>query len=164
MAQNRKPEPPEAPWLSEEEQAAWRGLLFMHERLSAALSRQLVADFGLSAQDYAVLVVLTDAPDGRLRPVDLGAALGWEKSRLSHHLSRMLDRGLVWRETCPTDQRGWYLSITDKGRRAIEAAAPGHVAAVRRAFVDRLTPAQLATLADIAEVVLEGLAEAEDKG
>lgn len=149
------------PWLSDEEQAAWRGLLRMHERLNAALSRQLMAEAGLSAQDYAVLVALTDTPDGNLRPGDLARELGWEKSRLSHHISRMTDRGLVRRARCETDQRGWYLTITDEGRDAIEAAAPGHVAAVRRAFVDRLTPVQLRTLTTIAEAVLEGLAHTE---
>jgi DNA-binding MarR family transcriptional regulator len=145
-------------WLSDEEQAAWRGLLRMHERLIAALSRQLLAEAGLSVQDYAVLVALTDTPDGNLRPGDLARELGWEKSRVSHHISRMADRGLVRRAKCETDQRGWYLTITDQGRAAIDAAAPAHVAAVRRAFVDRLTAAQLRTLTTIAEAVLEGLA------
>jgi DNA-binding MarR family transcriptional regulator len=148
-------------WLSEEEQAAWRGLLRMHERLTAALGRQLLAEAGLSTQDYAVLVALTDTPDGNLRPGDLGRELGWEKSRVSHHIARMVDRGLVRRARCDTDQRGWYLTITDQGRAAIESAAPGHVAAVRRAFLDRLTPAQLRTLAQAAEAVLEGLADTE---
>jgi DNA-binding MarR family transcriptional regulator len=166
MAPAKQRQASTVPWLSDEEQAAWRGLLRMHERLTAALSRQLLAEAGLSAQDYAVLVALTDTPDGNLRPGDLARELGWEKSRLSHHIARMTDRGLVRRAKCETDQRGWYLTITGPGREAIAAAAPAHVAAVRRAFVDRLTPDQLRTLATIAEVVLEGLActgaEADD--
>jgi DNA-binding MarR family transcriptional regulator len=161
MAPAKQHQASTVPWLSDEEQAAWRGLLRMHERLTAALNRQLLAEAGLSAQDYGVLVALTDTPDGNLRPGDLGQELGWEKSRVSHHIARMIDRGLVRRAKCQTDQRGWYLTITDRGREAIGSAAPGHVAAVRRAFVDRLTPVQLRTLATIAEAVLEGLADTE---
>jgi DNA-binding MarR family transcriptional regulator len=129
----------------------------MHSHLMSALGRQLLADSGLSSQDYAVLVALTDSPEGRLRPSELGRELGWEKSRVSHHLSRMIDRGLVCRTRCDTDQRGWNVSITDRGREAIEAAAPGHVAAVRRVFVERLTPTQLRTLTRISEAILNGL-------
>lgn len=148
-----------ARWLTEEEQEAWRGLQQMQALLSATLNRHL-ADAGLSLQDYAVLVALTERPDGRMRPVDLGRALGWEKSRLSHHASRMVERGLVARQSCPTDRRGWLLAITEQGRAAIETAAPDHVAAVRRFFVDRLTRSQLVALTKISRTVLDGL-EAE---
>ncbi|HZT65214.1 MAG TPA: MarR family transcriptional regulator [Acidimicrobiales bacterium] len=147
-----------ARWLTVEEREAWKGLQQMHAALSAVLNRQLSGQSGLSLQDYGVLVVLTEQPDGRLRPFELGRELGWEKSRLSHHLSRMAERGLVARESCPADQRGWFVAVTDEGRAAIEAAAPGHVGAVRRSFVDRLTPDQLQAQATIARVVLEGLA------
>ena len=110
-------------------------------------------------QDYAVLVSLTDQPDGRRRPFELGRELGWEKSRLSHHLARMSGRGLVTRQKCPTDQRGWFIAITDRGRQAIEAAAPGHAATVRRLFADLLTPAQLDGLTQISDRVIKALAE-----
>ena len=133
-------------WLDEREARAWRSLQSMQHRLTAALSRQLADDSELSYSDYTVLVVLTDQPDGRLRAFELGAELGWEKSRVSHHVSRMADRGLVRRETCPSDHRGAFVVVTDAGRAAIERAAPGHVAAVRHWFVDRLTPRQLDAL------------------
>ena len=103
---------------------------------------------------------LTDRADGRLRPLELAAVLGWEKSRVSHQVARMADRGLVSKERCGTDRRGAFVVITKKGRREIEAAAPGHVAAVRRLFVDRLTPQQLDALADAAEAVLAGFDDA----
>ncbi len=147
----------EARWLSDEEHAAWRGLQRMQAALGATLNRQLSAEAGLSLQDYAVLVALTDHAEGKMRPFELGRELGWEKSRLSHHLSRMVERGLIAREKCPTDQRGWFVGITDQGREAIEAAAPGHVASVRRWFLDRLTPAELEALTAIAHAVLDGL-------
>lgn len=145
-------------WLEPEEYAAWRGLQRMQLQLTGRLSRELALDSGLSYQDYAVLVVLTDQPDDRMRVLALGHELGWEKSRLSHHLSRMTARGLVRRERCSSDQRGAFVVVTSAGRRAIEAAAPGHVAAVRKYFVDPLTPAQLRALTSITQGVLDALA------
>jgi DNA-binding MarR family transcriptional regulator len=149
-------------WLDEREQRAWRSLQLMQMRLEGELARQLAADSGLSYPDYVVLVALTDRPDGRMRLFELAAVLGWEKSRLSHQVGRMAGRGLVTKERCDLDRRGAYVVITTRGRRAIEAAAPGHVAAVRRLFVDRLTPAQLDALGDAAEVVLAAFGEPPD--
>lgn len=104
-----------------------------------------------------MLVALTDRPDGRMRLFELAEALGWEKSRLSHQVARMTDRGSVAKEKCDSDRRGAFVVITAHGRREIEAVAPGHVSAVRRMFVDRLTPAQLDAIGDAAEVVLAAL-------
>jgi DNA-binding MarR family transcriptional regulator len=146
-------------WLSEREERAWRSLQFMQMRLEGELARQLAADTGLSYPDYLVLVALTDQPDGRMRLFEAADVLGWEKSRLSHQVGRMAGRGLVTKEKCDLDRRGAYVVITTRGRRAIEAAAPGHVAAVRRLVVDRLTPAQLDALADAADLVLAALDE-----
>jgi DNA-binding MarR family transcriptional regulator len=154
----------EVPWLDEREQRAWRALQLMQMRLSAALARQLAAESGLSYQDYVVLVALTDRPDGRLRLVELARILGWEKSRASHHVTRMAERGLVRKEPCETDRRGAEVVVTARGRREIEAAAPGHVRAVRRLFVDRLTPRQLDAVGRAAEIVLAGLEADDDDG
>jgi DNA-binding MarR family transcriptional regulator len=145
-------------WLNEREERAWRALQFMQMRLIGELSRQLAAESGLSYQDYVVLVALTDRSDGRLRLYELGRILGWEKSRVSHHVGRMGERGLVRKEPCHTDRRGAFVVVTPHGRREIEAAAPGHVAKVRELFIDRLTPRQLDAFADAAEAVLTGLA------
>ena len=141
-------------WLNEREERAWRALQFMQMRLEAELARQLSADSGLSYPDYLVLVALTDRPEGRMRLYELAEILGWEKSRLSHHIARMTDRSLVKKERCDADRRGAFVVVTRKGRREIEAAAPGHVAAVRRLFVDQLTTSQLDTIGDAAEAVL----------
>jgi DNA-binding MarR family transcriptional regulator len=150
-------------WLTGPEERAWRALQFMQMRLEARLARQLAADSGLSLKDYGVLVALTDHPDGWLRQFELGHLLGWEKSRLSHHLARMEKRGLVTKERCDQDRRGAFVAVTEAGRREIEEAAPGHVAAVRRQFVDVLTPEQLDLIAEAAEAVLAKLeADAED--
>ena len=150
------------PWLDEREARAWRSMLQMQMRLTGELARRLSADSGLSYQDYAVLVALTDIPDGRRRLKELGAMLGWEKSRLSHHVTRMADRGLVTKERCDSDGRGAFVVVTEHGRSEIEHAAPGHVGAVRELFVDRLRRDQLDTLADVAEAVLAGLEPCDD--
>jgi DNA-binding MarR family transcriptional regulator len=146
-------------WLTEREERAWRALQFMQMRLEGELARQLAANSGLSYPDYLVLVALTDRPDGRLRLYQLAQDLGWEKSRASHHVGRMVGRGLVTKEQCASDRRGYFVVVTDDGRRAIDAAAPGHVATVRRLVIDRLEPEQLDAVADVAEAVLAGLNE-----
>jgi DNA-binding MarR family transcriptional regulator len=148
----------ETRWLSEDEQRAWRGFLDVHVQLDGHLGRHLQATSDLSLPDFGVLVGLTDVPEGRLRVLELGRALQWEKSRLSHHLTRMEKRGLVARRECPTDGRGAFIEITPAGRAAIEAAAPAHVAEVRRLVFDVLTPEQVGVLGDIADRVLGRIA------
>jgi DNA-binding MarR family transcriptional regulator len=131
----------------------------MQMRLDGALARQLAADSSLSYADYKVLVALTGSPDGRMRLFRLAEMLGWEKSRLSHQVGRMVDRGLVTKEKCEADRRGAFVVVTRSGRDEIAAAAPGHVDAVRHLFVERLTPAQLAAIAEAAETVLAAFDE-----
>ena len=144
-------------WLDEREQHAWRATAEMHRRLSAAVERRLVLDSGLSAADYQVLVPLSESPEGRLRARDLARGAGWEKSRLSHQMRRMEQRGLVEREECPTDARGAYVRLTPAGRAAIEAAAPSHVETVRRLLFDVLEPGEVDLLAAVADRVLARL-------
>ena len=153
----------DAPWLDEREAHAWRSLQLMQMRLTAELGRQLGADSGLSYPDYLVLVALTDQPDGRMRLYALACDLGWEKSRLSHHIARMAERGLVAKERCGSDRRGAFVVVTSRGRQEIEAAAPGHVAAVRRLFLDHLSPSQLDAVGAAAAAVLAALDEAEEQ-
>jgi DNA-binding MarR family transcriptional regulator len=145
-------------WLSEEERAAWKGLSLMMLQLNLRLSQGLAAS-GLSLQDYTVLAHLADSPDGQRRVVELGRDLGWEKSRISHHIRRMAERGLVRKQPCPSDQRGSFVVITPTGRAAAKAAAPAHVAQVRELFIDVLSPTQLAAIERVAGRVLAQLAE-----
>jgi DNA-binding MarR family transcriptional regulator len=147
-------------WLDEREERAWRSLQLMQMRLDGALARQLAQDSGLSYPDYTVLVALTGSSEGRMRLFELARLLGWEKSRLSHHIARMAERGLVAKDRCGSDRRGAFVVVTHTGRQEIEAAAPGHLEIVRRLFVDRLTPQQLDAVADAAETVLAALDEA----
>ena len=148
----------EVRWLDEREQRAWRALMVMQDGLSEFLERRLRTRCGLSQADYGVLAHLSEAPEGRLRPFELGRLLRWEKSRLSQHLGRMEKRGLVTREPCATDQRGAVVVLTDRGRVLVEAAAPQHVGDVREVFVDHLSPDELETLATIGDTVRARLA------
>src|SRR3954447_22038111 len=144
-------------WLTDDEQRAWRSLLQMTSRLDARLNRDLQQTSGLSLADYDVLVLLTEAPDGRLRVFELAEDLQWEQSRLSHHLARMQRRGLVAREECTTDRRGAFIVLTDAGRDAIEKAAPGHVDTVRQLVFDGLSEEQVAMLESFVGRVLARL-------
>jgi DNA-binding MarR family transcriptional regulator len=96
-----------------------------------------------------------------MRLFELGHLLGWEKSRLSHQVTRMAERGLVEKIKCPSDLRGAVVGVSPHGREEITAAAPGHLEAVRRLFIDLLGGEQLDTLADVCERVLAAVAEEE---
>ena len=146
-------------WLNQREARAWRQFLRMQAEVRGRAGSRLQRETGLSEADYEVLVNLSEAPDGRLRPTELGGVTQWEKSRLSHHVRRMEERGLVKRTACQTDRRGSFVVLTAAGRRAIERAAPVHVEHVREMFIDALTPAQLDALAEISEAVLARLVE-----
>ena len=143
---------PDPKWLTQDEQRMWRAFLTMRTDLDKAIDRQLTG-VGLSEADFSLLVPLSEAPDQRLRARDLGLGTGWDRSRLSHHIRRMEQRGLVSRHTCDTDGRGTYIQLTEDGRAAVERAAPGHVATVRRYLVDLLTPRERTVLLAISERV-----------
>ena len=126
-------------WLSAEEQRIWRRWLLLNGRLAATLQRELHEDSGLSSSDFEVLVNLTDSPDGRVRVTELATQLLWERSRVSHHVTRMERRGMVQRADCAEDGQGAWVVITPAGRATIERATPAHVEAVRHLMFDALT-------------------------
>ena len=144
-------------WLSAEEQHIWRGYLAMVSRLQAAMNRQLQRDCGLSLADYDVLVELSER--GPLRMYQLADALAWEQSRLSHHLRRMRDRGLVVRHGSDDDRRGATVELTEGGRDALQAAAPGHAELVRAMVFDGISATQLRAFGALIETVLDRLGE-----
>lgn len=127
--------------------------------LNAQLARELLADSGLSEADYDVLSALSEADDHRARLGATARHMLWSQSRLSHHIARMEQRGLVVREECADDGRGAVVALTEEGLQAITAAAPGHVAGVRQHIIDRLSPAQIKALGDITEKVVTGLTQ-----
>ncbi|MEY9847950.1 MarR family winged helix-turn-helix transcriptional regulator [Streptacidiphilus sp. MAP5-3] len=151
------PTPAEPRWLSPDEQRLWRTFLQMQKELEAQLSRQMQSDSELSMADFSVLVQLTDAPAGQARVLELARDLRWEKSRLSHHLTRMVKRGLIERAECESDGRGSFVVITESGRHAIEDAAPRHVETVRKLFFDPLSEGQLIQLGEVATRILAAM-------
>jgi DNA-binding MarR family transcriptional regulator len=145
-------------WLSESEKRVWKDFTLMQFQLFALLGRDL-SDTGLSFQDYIVLAELSERPNYQARLTDLGRQLGWEKSRISHQVTRMEQRALVEKVKCGTDLRSYLITLTKVGHDAIKAAAPQHVNTVRNYFIDRLTPEQLQVLGNITAAVLESLPE-----
>jgi DNA-binding MarR family transcriptional regulator len=149
-------------WLTAEEERVWRRWQTLNARLSATLHKELHDDAGLSMPDYEVLVHLTDSATGRVRVTDLARLLQWERSRVSHHVTRMESRRLVQRVECAEDGRGAFVVITPQGCAAIEQAAPHHVNTVRRLVFDALNPNELdafATIIDKALIHLDNEAE-----
>lgn len=144
-------------WLTADEQRAWRGWLALSGLLQSQVGSDLLSETGLSTADYQVLVNLSEAPDRRLRMTDLASRIDWSKSRLSHQFARMEARGLVKREECPSDARGAFAVLTDRGMGEIVRAAPFHVESVRRHFIDLLQPGELQQIDSIAARVVDHL-------
>jgi DNA-binding MarR family transcriptional regulator len=128
------------------------------DELRAALASRFVGESGLSSSDYSVLLAVSESDGHRIRSSDLAAHIGWERSRLSHHLGRMETRGLVRREDCATDNRGAEVALTDAGASAFRRSTTPHLHAVRELFVDALTPDQLAAAREIGEALRAHLA------
>lgn len=139
----------EVRWLSEDEQRVWRAYLEVTRRLAERLNRDLQRTHGMSLGDYAILVALSEAPDRRIRMSILAEETQSSKSRLSHAISRLEEEGLVTREICDTDRRGWFASLTEKGYERLKQAAPDHVESVRRHLLDAFTPEEFLAFGDM---------------
>lgn len=146
-------------WLTPAQQRAWRALMDGHQRLMTALNRQLQHDSDLSVAEYRILVLLSEAPDRSLRMSELADGVLSSRSRLTHQIRRLEAQRMVRRNTCLEDGRGVLAELTDEGMRRLAAAAPGHVDAVRRDFIDLLTPAQLEVIAEVFGRVDQVIAE-----
>ncbi len=137
-------------WLNEAEERTWRAYRRMAIAVQTRTARDL-AELGLSEPDYEVLSTLSELP-GSTSPLHAQAVkMGWSRSRLSRHATRMEARGLIAREPDPDDGRGCLLILAPLGREVLSKAAPEHLASVRRHFTDRLDEADLADLLRIAE-------------
>ncbi|MFF5986640.1 MarR family winged helix-turn-helix transcriptional regulator [Prauserella flavalba] len=150
--------------LSARQADVWARYQSMRVRLAGQLNRELAACSGLSEADFEILTALLDTPGEAVRALALRCGLGWEKSRLSHQLRRMEQRGLVTRFDCAEDNRGTVVQITDLGRELAEEATAHYEQAVRRHVVDALTRDQLDALGEIADAVLGGLPRHEPDG
>ena len=143
----------ETRWLDAEEQRTWRAYLSVTRALTDVLDRELQRDAGIPHTYYEILVRLSEAPDRTLRMSQLAESSNSSRSRLSHAVARLEEAGWVERRDCTTDRRGQLAVLTDAGFAALEAAAPGHVRAVREHLIDRLSREQLRQLRDICETV-----------
>lgn len=144
-------------WLSEQEQRTWRAYLQATTLLEDHLDRQLQRDAGMPHVYYGLLVQLSQAPERRLRMTELARTAKITRSRLSHAVARLERNGWVRREDCPSDRRGQNAVLTDEGYAVLKRTAPGHVATVRQAMFDRLTPEQVRQLGEIMRVMAQGL-------
>jgi DNA-binding MarR family transcriptional regulator len=141
-------------WLTADEQRCWRAFLNACQTLFGQIDAQLLRDSGMPHGYYEILAHLSEAPGRALRMTQLAEAATFSKSRLSHAVTRLEERGLVVRQSCPTDRRGQIASLTDEGFAVLAAAAPGHVTAVRKALVEALTPDQISQLREISEAIV----------
>ena len=149
-------------WLTQDEQQAWRAIVHLSQLLTRQLDRDLNAH-GLSGHDYEILVELSEASDNRLRMTELADATSQSRSRLSHQISRMENRGYVRRDNCEGDKRGTFAVLTEQGIDAIRRVAPDHVENVHRHFIDRLTPRQLEEVADAFGPIVDYLRKIRDR-
>jgi DNA-binding MarR family transcriptional regulator len=144
-------------WLSAEEQKTWRAWLYSSQLLAERLDRELQHDTGISHPYYEILVQLSETPGRMLRMSELADRCLSSRSRLSHAVSRLEERGWIRRQVCEEDARGQLAVLTDDGFAALEAAAPIHVASVRRHLFDQLSTEQVAALRDVGETLLRHL-------
>jgi DNA-binding MarR family transcriptional regulator len=156
---NTAPDPDAARhrWLTDEEQRVWRAYMHATTLLEDHLDRQLQRDAGMPHIYYGLLVGLAEAPRRRLRMTELAMKSKITRSRLSHAIARLEKNGWVRREDCPSDKRGQLAVLTDEGAEVLARTAPGHVATVRQAMFDRLSPEQQKALGEIMGIIAEGL-------
>lgn len=149
-------------WLTEDEQRAWRTHLDVSRLLMHQLERDL-QPFGLTNNDYEILVNLSESDDRRMRMSDLARVTLQSKSRLSHQITRMESTGLVRRENCESDRRGLYAVLTELGWDTMRKVAPHHVASVRENFIGLLPAEDLAALYKALAPVAEHLRSARGR-
>jgi DNA-binding MarR family transcriptional regulator len=144
-------------WLTPHEQQVWRAYLDVTRLINDRLGRQLTDDSGLSLAEYEILVQLSEHPDRMLRMSELAERAVNSRSRLTHTVARMEERGMVRREPCPDDGRGVLCTLTDQGYKTVVDAAPGHVEEVRTSVFDPLDAAGVNALGAALERILEQL-------
>ncbi|MET9022573.1 MarR family transcriptional regulator [Actinopolymorpha sp. NPDC004070] len=144
-------------WLDDGQQRVWRDFLAATRLFFERLDQELQAESGMPHAYYEILVRLSEHPDREMRMSELADVLGSSRSRLSHAVARLEERGWVRRRACATDRRGYLAALTDDGFAALEAAAPGHVEGVRRHLFDQLSDDQVAELGTISATLARHL-------
>jgi DNA-binding MarR family transcriptional regulator len=141
-------------WLTPAEQRAWRAYVESTKVLFDALDRQLQRDADMPHAYYEILVRLSDADGRALRMSELAERTLSSRSRLSHAVARLEERGWVVREECATDRRGQIARLTERGFATLAGAAPGHVDTGRANIIDALSAEQLDQLSAIGEAIV----------
>jgi DNA-binding MarR family transcriptional regulator len=149
-------------WLNEEEQQTWRAFLGATRLVFEQLDRELQRDSAIPHGYYEILVRLSEAPDRSLRMSALADRSQSSRSRLSHAVARLEDKGWVKRDSCLEDKRGQVARLTDEGFAALAAAAPAHVEGVRAHVFDPLTPTQVRQLREISSALVDALQRQPD--
>jgi DNA-binding MarR family transcriptional regulator len=150
---------PSPRWLTDDEQRSWRAYLESTKMIFDLLDRQLQRDSDMPHAYWEILVRLGEVPERTMRMSELAEATRSSRSRLSHAINRLEERGWVIREEVDTDRRGQNAVLTAAGQAALEQAAPGHVEMVRRLIVDRLSAEDLQHLGRISQDLLDGAAD-----
>jgi len=135
--------------LTDEQLDIWRDYIETADKLRSELARRFQHDSALSTGDYAVMLALSEADNRRMRSSELADQIGWERSRLSHHLGRMEKRGLIRREECAVDTRGAEVVLVPAGFEAFHRATVPHLAAVEELFIAALSDEELAAAATL---------------
>jgi DNA-binding MarR family transcriptional regulator len=144
-------------WLTAEEQRTWRAFLCATRRMYTEMEGYLQHVASIPHAYYEIMVALSEAPGRELRMTQLADASVSSKSRLSHAVARLEERGWVERTACPTDRRGQVARLTDAGFAALAAAAPGHAEQVRQMVFDQLSAEQVVQLRQISEAIEAGV-------
>jgi DNA-binding MarR family transcriptional regulator len=142
--------------LDRDELAAWRGMLRVHSDMTRVLDAELTQRHGLPLTSYEVLLFLADSPDGRMRMSELADSVLLSRSGLTRLVDRLERDGLLEREQCEEDARGYFAAITDRGRTLFTEARRTHLAGVRERFLSRFSRDDLQTLGELWEKVPHG--------
>jgi DNA-binding MarR family transcriptional regulator len=139
--------------LSPREFRVWHAFRLMHEDVLGRVSRDIAQATGLSGSEYGVLSRLAACGKGEMRQQALASSMGWDKSRLSHQLTRMQRR--VFIERRPMDGGAVLVALTNHGRERLDAARPVHAESVRRNLLSRLTQEQIDTIVRVSNLLGE---------
>jgi DNA-binding MarR family transcriptional regulator len=142
--------------LNPEQLGAWRGFLRAHAGLTKKLDADLVREHGLPLTSYEVLLFLNDSPEGQMRMSELADGVLLSRSGLTRLVDRLERDGLLRRERCAEDARGWFAAITDEGRELFRHARRTHLDGVRELFLSHFSEAELHVLAEHWERVVPG--------
>jgi DNA-binding MarR family transcriptional regulator len=150
----RGAEQPPVNWLTDAELDSWLSVVRLITWLPWSIDQQLQRDSNLGMVEYQVLAMLSTSPQRTMRMSSLAEVTNASLSRLSHLVKRLEQRGLVRRESDPTDGRFTNAILTDTGFQRLAEAAPGHVAHVRSLVIDALSPEQLRRLGRDADRIM----------